>query len=65
MIGLALPILLVILHVGRIKLLGLGGGLHLTMDLWRLRDKLKITKFSKFDNKLVELNKKFCVSPQF
>ena len=46
-------------------MLGLGGGLQLNIDLRCLRDKLKITKFFKFDNKLVELNKKFCVSPQF
>jgi hypothetical protein len=61
MIGLVWPLLLEILHYTRIYLLGLGGGLHLTLDL---RDKFLVTKFSEFDNKLVELKKKLRVIPQ-
>jgi hypothetical protein len=61
MIGLVLPLLLEILHDARINLLGLGGGLHLTLDL---RDKFLVTKFSEFDNKLVELKKELRVVPQ-
>ena len=49
------------MHDARINLLGLGGGLHLTLDL---RDKFLVTKFSEFDNKLVEPKKELRVVPQ-
>ena len=63
-ISLTLTLILEILHGVRTNLLGKGEGLLLSLDLRGIRDKFQVTKFSQFDNKLVELTKEFCVIPQ-